>query len=447
MASPWRRLTDPGQGHSFFAILTPQVQTTEIDSGLRVTTVTLPHLHTAAIAMFVKAGSRFETPADNGLSHFVEHMLFRGTEAYPTSLAMNFAVESLGGTLYAETGRDLSLYHIQVEPDLIDAGLALFGEVIGRPRFADIELERSIILEEMGEDYDEHGVELNGDDIVRELMFGEHGLGQRVIGTRENVERFGVADVKRHFGRHYGGRNMLLCVAGPVVADAVEASARRHFAHVPGGELASAPPLSFDQKTARYRYVPASSSQTAVHVLFRAVPDMDPDYVASVALLRALDDGMSTPLHYQLCDRQGLAYSVGASMDPLADVALLEVSGATSQAKVPALLGGMLELLGKFRTDLLPEAELTKIKRRYRYDLVSAMDDSYAMASWFGGTALYYPPPAFAERLAQMDAIRSEDIRAAAERVFTPERLAVAVVGPLSKARQGEVRETVSQWR
>jgi Fe-S oxidoreductase len=103
------------------------VQTTELESGLRVTTVALPHLHTAAIVLFVKVGSRFETPQDNGLSHFVEHMLFRGTDDHPTSLAMNVAIESLGGTLYAETGRDLALFHLALEPDLVDAGLACAG--------------------------------------------------------------------------------------------------------------------------------------------------------------------------------------------------------------------------------------------------------------------------------------------------------------------------------
>jgi predicted Zn-dependent peptidase len=202
-----------------------------------------------------------------------------------------------------------------------------------------------------------------------------------------------------------------------------------------------------DQRAPRYRYVPDSGSQASVNLIFRSVPDMDPRYVDSMALLRAVDDGMSTPLHYELCDRKGLAYSLSAGIEPLADVALFEVSGATGQAKVPALVRGVLELLGRFRTELLGEAELIKIKRRYHYDLVSSMDDSLAMASWFGGIALYYPPPGYAERLARMSAVTAEHIRAAAERVFRPENLAVAVVGPLSRARQGEVRELVTQWR
>jgi predicted Zn-dependent peptidase len=409
--------------------------------------VALAHLHTVALAVFVKVGSRFEIPADNGLSHFLEHMLFRGTAAYPSSLAINMAVESLGGTLYAETGRDLSLFQICLEPDQVSSGLALLGEILGRPRFADIELERSIILEEMSEDYDEGGVEVNSDDIARGLLFGDHALGQRVLGPRGNVERFTEADVRRHFERHYSARNMLVCVAGPVDHEAVVAGAQAHLGHLCPGEPVAAPPAAFDQTAPRYRYVPDTGSQTSVNLVFRSVPDMDPGYVDSMALLRAVDDGMSTPLHYELCDRKGLAYSLGASIEPLADAALFEVSGATSQAKVPALVRGVLELLGRFRAELVGEAELTRIKRRYHYDLVSSMDDSLAMASWFGGIALYYPPPGFAQRLAQMSAVTAEHIRAAAQRVFRPENLAVAVVGPLSRARQGEVRELVTRWR
>lgn len=427
--------------------MSPELHHTQLDNGLRILTVPLPHLHTVALAVFVKVGSRFESPADNGLSHFVEHMLFRGTEAYPTSWDLNFAIERLGGTLHAETGRDLSLYHISVAPEILDEGLALFGELLGRPRFSDIDLERRLILEEINEDYSEDGVEINGDDIARGLVFGAHPLAQRVIGPRDNVRRFDDADVRRHFDRHYCASNLLLCATGPVRPEDVVASARRHLGDLPQGAPAPVTPVDFDQTSPRYKHVRDSSSQTSIHVLFRAVPDMDPGYAAEIALLRSIDDGMATPLHYQLCDQQGLAYSIQASIEPLADVALLEVSGATSQGKLPALLEGVLGLLGRCRHERVTDRELDKIKRRYRHDMLSTLDDGYAVASLFGGPALYYPPPAFAERIARMEAVTAEEIRATAERILRPDRLTVAVVGPLSKSRRDQVREMVVRWR
>ena len=142
-------------------------------NGLRVVTVELPHLHTATLIVYAKLGSRYETPEDNGLSHFLEHMLFRGTERYPDSLALNFAIEELGGTLYAETGRDLSLYQITVDPGLVPQGIALLGEIFGAPAFTQIDLERQIILEEINEDLDEDGRDINLDDLGRRERVGD----------------------------------------------------------------------------------------------------------------------------------------------------------------------------------------------------------------------------------------------------------------------------------
>src|SRR5215207_1995728 len=221
-------------------LLDPHVETTTLPNGLAVTTVALPHLHTAVCALFIKVGARFEVPADNGLSHFVEHMLFRGTERYPTSLALNTAIESLGGTLHAETGRDYTLFQMGFTPDLVDAGLALFGELLGRPLFGDLELERALVLEEINEDYDESDTEINCDDIARGLMFEGHPLGQRIIGPRGNVEGFSDADVRRHFVRFYGARNAILCVAGPVDHGAVADAAARHLGDLPPGTHAEA---------------------------------------------------------------------------------------------------------------------------------------------------------------------------------------------------------------
>ncbi|WP_428267144.1 M16 family metallopeptidase [Haliangium sp.] len=427
--------------------MTPDIATTTLANGLRVVSAALPHLHTTTLAMFVKVGSRFERPDDNGLSHFLEHMLFRGTAAYPDSRDLNLAVERLGSALHAETGRDLSLFTTTIEPRLVGEGLALFGEIFGCPRFADIELERRLILEEMNEDYDEDGVEINGDDIARGLIFGAHPLAQRIIGSRANVRGFTDADVRRHFERHYTGANMLVMASGPVAHDALVTEAERHLAGLPAGAAVPVEPVQPSQDRVRYKYVRDSGAQTAIHILFRAVPDMAPEYMASAALLRAIDDGMSTPLHYELCDQKGLAYSIQAGIEPLADTALFEVSGATSPAKIAELIGDVLALLGRFRDQPVSDAELERIKRRYRLDLLSALDDGYAVANWYGGAALYYSPPSFAERAAEMEAITAEHIRAAAAHMFRPERLAVAVVGPLSRARRNQVREIVVKWR
>jgi predicted Zn-dependent peptidase len=397
--------------------------------------------------LYVKVGSRLERPEDNGLSHFVEHMLFRGTEAHPTSYDINFAFESLGGTLYAETGRDYSLFQVTLVPALVEGGLELFGELFTRPRFADLELERQLILEELNEDYDERGAEINSADLARGLLFADHPLAQRIIGPPENVERFTEADVRRHFARYYCAANSILVAAGPVAHAALALAAERHLGGLSRGAEAAAEPARFEQAGARFLHVPDSGAQSSVEVLWRGVPELDPDAMAQVALVRALDDGMSTRLHYRLCDQLGLAYSLQAGLEPLHDVTVLEVTGATANAKVPELVSRLLELVDELRKTGIAEAELAKVKLRFRYDLLSSIDDANAMAGWFGGTALYYPPTSLEERAARMDAVTVDDVRRAASRVLSADNLAVVVVGSLSRARLAELRSAVQGYR
>jgi len=427
--------------------LDPAVETTTLDNGLAVTTVALPHLHTAVCALFVKVGARFETAEDNGLSHFTEHMLFRGTERYPTSLALNTAIERLGSTLHAETGRDYTLFQLALEPQLVAPAIDVLGELLARPRFSEIELERELVLEEINEDYDEQGVEINADDIARGLLFENHPLGQRIIGPRGNVERFSIDDVRRHFTTFYGARNANLCIAGPVEHGAVVAAAARALAALPAGTRAEVPAAPPPIAGPRLRHVADAGSQTSLAILFRAVPELDPAYVALVALLRVLDDGMSTRLHYTLADQKGLAYSIHAAIEPLADTALFEITGATANAKVPGLVRELLGLLDGLRRGAVTADELAKARVRYRYETLASIDDAAAMAGWFGGTALYYPPTSLSERLAAMERIQVEDVVRVADAILTPDRLVLAAVGTLSRARLGELRQAITDWR
>jgi len=427
--------------------LDPDVETTTLDNGLAVTTVALPHLHTAVCALFVKVGARFERPDDNGLSHFTEHMLFRGTERYVTSLALNTAVERLGSTLHAETGRDYTLFQLALDPALIAPAIEILGELLARPRFSDIELERELVLEEINEDYDEQGIEINADDIARGLMFEHHPLGQRIIGPRSNVERFSIDDVRRHFRTFYGARNANLCVAGPVTHGAVVEAAGRAMSSLPAGVRAEVPAAPSSIAGPRLRHVADAGSQTSLAVLFRAVPELDPAYPALIALLRVLDDGMSTRLHYTLADQKALAYSIHAAIEPLADTALFEITGATANAKVPGLVRELLGLLDGLRRGNVTDDELAKARVRYRYETLASIDDAAAMAGWFGGTALYYPPTQLSERLDAMNRIGVDDVVRIAEAVLVPAHLVVAAVGTLSRARLGELRQVVGDWK
>jgi predicted Zn-dependent peptidase len=262
----------------------------QLANGLRVRTVEAHHLHWAAADLYVRAGSCYETKATNGLSHLVEHMLFRGSSGYPESLALNRAIEELGGTLYGETGRDYS--QISLHLSRVGGALDILGDLFSSPSFREIEVERSIILE----DFDERGRNVNVDDLSREAALPNHPLGYSIVGLTSNGRRFGVPEVRRQFKRLYGGRNMVLCVAGRVNRAGILAATRRSFRGGAAGTRAAPKAPQVVLKGPRFRRVWRDSAQTQLQLLFCALPEWDPGYPALVALLRVLDDGMSTRL-------------------------------------------------------------------------------------------------------------------------------------------------------
>ena len=416
---------------------------TVLANGLRVVSLELPHLHTASVVVYAKVGSRYETAADNGLSHFLEHMLFRGTASHPSSYQLNFAIESLGGTLYAETGRDYSLYQIALAAGQVGAGSALLGEIFTDPQFMQIDLEREMILEEILEDFDEDGQLINVDDLTRRLAFGDHALGASITGPVANVERFTVADCRRHLARFYGARNLVLCASGPVNPAEVHAHAEKAFGKLHPGEPALSPTPA-EPDGPRYQHVHHAGTQTAVQLAFRGIPETHPDFPVQQTILRVLDDGMSTRLHYRLCDQQGLAYSVGAGLDTFHDSGLLVLDGASAHAKLPRLVTEMRKLCDELAETEATPAELTKAMVRYQCDLDAACDDPDALAGWFGGGELFGPPLSYQAKLARMQAVTAEDVRRVAGDVFRPERLTVVSVGVLSAKAERDVRAAVT---
>lgn len=423
----------------------PRASESILPNGLRVATLRLPHLHTVAVALFVRVGSRFESTRDNGLSHFVEHMMFRGTARFPDSLALNTALESLGTTLNAETGRDYTLFSVSVTPDVLGDALDVLGELMTSPRFDDIERERALVLEEINEDYDERGNEINGDDLARGLAFAGHPLGQRIIGPRRNVARFSAEDVRRHFARAYGARNCLLCVTGPVRHQEVVRAARP-LAKMPSGKRLTMGRAPIMPKKPQLTVAAEGGSQTSLSLLVRGVAETHRDYAAFIALSRVLDDGMSTRLHYQLCDQRGLAYSIGAAIEPLADTSLLEIAGATAHSKVPALVAAILELLDGLRAGQISEAELAKVKRRYRFETLAILDDAPALAGWYGGASLYHVSPSIAARLAQIDELTISAVTRVARDVLRSHRMTLSLVGRVPEGRRRTVRQTLARF-
>jgi predicted Zn-dependent peptidase len=426
------------------ARIDPPVETSVLDDGLRVVTVPLPHLHTCALALYLRAGPRYETPGENGLSHMVEHMMFRGTARHRGSRALSETVESLGATLDGATDRDLGMLHMSLPPERLEAGLAMLGEVVLRPRFADLEAERALMLEEMSEDYDEDGLETNAEDLACEAQFGRHPLGQRILGSRANLERFSAADVRRHHARFYTARNAVLCAAGPVAHAAVLAGAARHFTGMRPGREIEALPAPPSSSGPHLYHSPCAGPSVSLALNLRGITREDPlAFCAFEALLHVLDGGMAGRVYQRLCVRDGLAYSVDAEIVDHADATLLQFSSEVAPTNLGRVVEDALGVLAGLARRSVPDSELARVQEGYRLAVLRQLDDATAMAEWFGAALLYRKPLLPSAHLALMSRVSASDVRHAARQVVRPEGLALAVVGPVSRARLRALREAI----
>src|SRR5438132_8098500 len=219
------------------------VHKTVLANGLRVVAVELGHLHAGMLAAYVRAGSRHEEAQKNGVSHFLEHLFFRGSTGYPDGRLLNSVVEDVGGNLNGVTTRDHGYYYTPVHPERLEIPFAVLGDMLARPLFKEVELEREVILEEILDEVDENGRDIDVDNLSKRALFSEHPLGQKIAGTRETVSGLREDDLRAHHARAYGARNLVVCAAGPVQHREVVRLAERSSGQLTPGTVVTDPPL------------------------------------------------------------------------------------------------------------------------------------------------------------------------------------------------------------
>lgn len=416
-------------------------------NGLRFVTIHRPHLHRTVVSVYIEVGSRHETPRTNGLSHFLEHMLFRGTEQYPTAYALNHAIESLGGTLSAATHGDYTLFDMAVPPPALEAACTLLGSMFTRPAFSQIEVEKGIVREEILENLDDEHREVNADNLARRQVFGRHPLGYPITGTLENVERFTVRDLRRHLDRYYRAGNMVVSVCSPLSHRHVARAIERGFGDLPCG---TPPPYRIArvvQRRARFQRVVRAGSQTCVRIAFPTPGDEAPTARAVEVLVRVLDDGMSTRLHRRICDELGLAYEVSAGVELFRDVGVMDIAASVAHESVPRLVSEVLEMLGDLALEGPSRAELEKVQHRYAFDLAALDDDPHGLADYYGTAALWDRRIDVQSRQREVLALTTDQLRRVARVVFSPMRLNLTTVGTVDAATRKALSDAARRFR
>jgi predicted Zn-dependent peptidase len=414
--------------------------------GGRVVVVPQPHLHRVHLALYVRTGSRFESEATNGISHFLEHMLYRGTDTLATAHDVNLAFERLGGSLYAATQVDWAVYSVSLPPSTLEDAAGLFGHVLAKPTFPDIDIEKGIVLEEILEDLDDEGRQVDADNVSRGLIYPSHPLGLTITGTEAHVKRFDAATCRAHHDKHYRGENLVVVVAGAVDPSRGLDVGARVLDAFPAGPRAVAVPPVHDQDKPRVKLIESIASQTDLRVCFRAFAESSPERPAIDALMRTIDDGMSTRLYHRICDAQGLCYDVSGTYDGYEDDGIIDLSAGVQHARAAHVTGELLDMMSELAKDGPTEDELEKARARRLWELCAIQDHAEELGALFGLGVLFgrlRTPRELYERLA---ACTRDEIVHVARELAKPERLNVVAVGMLEGGEDRRLKSVVKKF-
>ncbi|MEM7433764.1 MAG: pitrilysin family protein [Myxococcota bacterium] len=405
--------------------------TMTLANGLRVRLIPLPHLQSATVSCFVRVGSRYESPETNGLSHFLEHMLYRGTERHPKAHELNLAIERLGGTLDAATHVDFTSYDLTLPSETILEGTALLADVLQNPLLTELKTEKQIIREEILEELNEQGEQIDIDNVSRQLLYGDHSLGFTIAGPIDNLDAFDADDLQRHHRTHYTAKNTVLCVAGAFDEAEIKAVIERGFDPFRAGAASDVGEWKPSTDRRRVSYVHESGSQTEVRLSFHTPGVRSPDAATFILLDRILDDGLSTRVHRTVCEERGLAYEAFSGQDTFEDCGVYDFGASVEHGKVPKLVDTLLELVESLANVAPTPEEIEKAKRRYLWDLRTVVDDPEDTSHFVGTSALFALPESLRTIADQVMAVTAEDVRRVVSDHLTPSKAHLTCVGVL----------------
>jgi predicted Zn-dependent peptidase len=401
----------------------------ELAGGLQVLTEELPTLRSASIGIWVRAGSIHEQPAEMGVSHLLEHMVFKGT-AKRSTLDIALVLERLGGSLDAYTTREHTSYQARVLDEHLDTALDVLADLVVNPllRTEDLELEREVVLEEIST------VDDTPDDLVfdlhSEMLWGSHPYGFPILGTRETVTSLNEADLKRVHAREYRRPNLVVAAVGNVKHEDVVEKITRLFETVPNGAATTSsqtvPPMQVADRS-----VERAGAQTHIVMGTRTFGHNDPRRYAMVLLSSAFGGGMSSRLFQRVREQLGLAYSVSSFDSRYEHAGSCGVYVGTRPEWADRAFDVIREEYSKLSSFGLTRDELDDAKGQLKGQIVLSLEGSGHRLHRLAGTALYDEPYLSVDDvMGRIDAVTLEDVAALAAEYFNPDQQVTVRLGP-----------------
>lgn len=407
-----------------------------LPNGLRVLSSTMPHTRSVSVGIFVGAGSRYEDEAHAGASHFLEHMLFKGTEKRPEPQMISGAIESVGGVLNASTDREATLYYARVARDHFDIALDVLSDMALHPLFKpdEVERERGVIIEEISMIYDQP--DAIADLLIDQALWPDQAMGRDVAGTKETISALSGQALADYHAKQYVPGNAVVAVAGNVEHAEVVAQVAERM-----GDWSGGPPLGWEA----VRPAPAgvrvnvgnkSTDQAHLCLAMDGVSNVADDRYAVDLMNTVLGEGMTSRLFMEVRERRGLAYEVHSSSSHYRDCGALIIGCGVDTAKVNDAVEAIVGELDKMREGV-PEEELERAVEFAVGRLYLRMEDTRSVMGWIGGQELLRGTVRTPDEVvADVRAVTLQQVTDAARKYLAPGSFKFAVVGPYrSEAR------------
>ena len=404
------------------------VEMTRLPSGLVVITDAMPHLETASLGVWVGAGSRDERPDENGISHLLEHMAFKGTTRR-TARQIAEEIEAVGGDINAATSAESTAYYARMLRADVPLALDVLSDILSDPSFDAEELvrEQNVIVQEIGACDD------TPDDLVFEYLqataFPDQPVGRSILGTPETVRSFDAAKLRAYLGRNYRGPDMVVAAAGAVEHAAIVDEVQRRFASFTDPAGPEPEPARFGGGT---RLEARDLEQVHVTLAMEGLPQRDPALYSLQVFTNVLGGGMSSRLFQEVREVRGLCYAIYTFHWPYADTGLFGLYAGTDAADTAELMRVVTDEIAS-AAETITETEVARAKAQMKAGLLMALESSGARAEQLARQMMAYGRPVpTSEIIGKVEAVTVESTRAAGRALLTRSKPAIAVLGPKS---------------
>jgi len=403
-----------------------------LSNGLRLLTIPMPSFESATVMVMVAAGSRFETKQNNGISHFLEHMAFKGTEKHPSAMDISSLIDGMGGEFNAFTDREITGYYIKSSKDHIETSLDLLSDMLTHSKFdqAEIDKERGVIIEEINM-YEDLPMRKIG-DLYERLLYGDTPMGWDIAGEKDIIQGINRADFISYLESLYSAHNMTVVVAGGINEEEVEGLVGKYFGAMSKFDTIKPEPLVEKQDKPELFMKHKQTEQAHLALGVRTVSiDSDKRYPLSV-LSSILGGGMSSRLFHEVREKRGLAYYVRTNSDEFTDAgSLVSTAGVDPKRVVDAVEVMMQEYqkLSSGKMDLT-DAELKKAKEYLKGHFVLDLEDSRSVASLYAHEELLEKEVDTPDDIiAKIDAVTKEQVEEVGREFFVNHGLNMAIIG------------------